>query len=134
LLSREIEQELFPFCQSEGVGIMVYSPMARGMLSGKYKSSADVPPESRAAHGEKLLKNYFTARNFHLVEYYRKLAEENNVNLSQFALSWVLNQPEVTTAIIGASKVSHVTDAVQISDWKWTEELLDKIDKAENEN
>jgi aryl-alcohol dehydrogenase-like predicted oxidoreductase len=127
LLSREIEQELLPFCESEGTGVMAYSPMARGMLSGKYKSPEDVPPESRAAHGEKLLKNYFTDRNFQLVDHYRVLAEKNEVSLSQFSLSWVLNQSRITSAIIGASKVHHVTDAVKISDWNWSPELLDEV-------
>ena len=128
LLSREIEQELLPFCESEGVGVLVYSPLARGVLSGKYKHLADKPPESRAAHGERLIKNYFTERNFQLVNEYRALAEANGVNLSQFALAWVLNQPAVTSALIGASKVSHLTDAVQISDWKWDEKLKEQVD------
>jgi aryl-alcohol dehydrogenase-like predicted oxidoreductase len=127
LLSREIEQELLPFCKSEGVGVVVYSPMARGMLSGKYKSPDDVPAESRAAHGEKLLKRYFTDHNFQLVDHYRTLAEKYNVSLSQFALSWVLNQPVVTSAIIGASKAYHVSDAVEISNWQWPHELLDEV-------
>ncbi|WP_243296344.1 aldo/keto reductase [Bacillus litorisediminis] len=128
LLSREIEQELLPFCESEGVGVLVYSPLARGVLSGKYKLLADKPPESRAALGERLIKNYFTERNFQLVNEYRALAEANGVNLSQFALAWVLNQPAVTSALIGASKVSHLTDAVQISDWKWDEKLKEQVD------
>ncbi|WP_082129937.1 aldo/keto reductase [Aneurinibacillus tyrosinisolvens] len=93
LLSREIEQELLPFCESEGVGVMVYSPMARGMLSGKYKNQEDAPPESHAAHGEKLLKKYFTNRNFELVNHYRTIAEKNEVSLSQFALSCVITTP-----------------------------------------
>lgn len=129
LLSREIENELLPFCKSEEVGVLVYSPMARGMLSGKYKSPADAPPESRAAHGERLLKNYFTERNFELVDQYRALAEDNKVSLSQFALSWVLNQSAVTSAIIGASKVHHVTDAIKISDWKWSDELKHSVNQ-----
>jgi 1-deoxyxylulose-5-phosphate synthase len=128
LLSREIEQELLPFCQSEGVGVMIYSPMARGMLSGKYKTPNDAPPESRAAHGERLLKQYFKDRNFELVNQYRILAEKHDVSLSQFALSWVLNQPAVTSAIVGASKVYHVTDAAAISDWQWSVELLSAVD------
>ncbi|MGR6339869.1 aldo/keto reductase [Priestia megaterium] len=86
-----------------------------------------MPPESRAAHGEKLLRNYFTDQNFQLVEQYRKLAETNEVSLSQFALSWVLNQSAVTSSIIGASKLHHVTDAVEISDWTWSEELLNTV-------
>ncbi|MGG1575458.1 aldo/keto reductase [Fictibacillus sp. NRS-1165] len=127
LLSREIEQELLPFCKSEGVGVMVYSPLGRGMLSGKYKSAGDVPAESRAAKGERLIQNYFTPRNFELVSLYRQLSEKNEVSLSQFALSWVLNQPAITAAIVGASKVHHVTDAVKISDWRWTEDMLEEV-------
>jgi 1-deoxyxylulose-5-phosphate synthase len=130
LLSREIELELLPLCDSEGVGVMVYSPMARGMLSGKYKGPDDLPAESRAARGEKLIKNYFTDRNFQLVDQYRKIAEKQDVSLSQFALSWVLNQPIVTSAIIGASKLNHVTDAVEISDWRWSKELLHEVDQV----
>lgn len=130
LLSREIEQELLPFCSSEGVGVMVYSPLARGMLSGKYKDANDVPPESRAAYGERLLKKYFSNHNFKMVEQFRRIAEQNNVSLPQLALSWVLNQPAVTSAIIGASKVHHVTDAAEISDWKWPEELLQTVAMA----
>ncbi|MCK6256435.1 aldo/keto reductase [Fictibacillus sp. KIGAM418] len=129
LLSREIEQELLPFCESEEVGVMVYSPLGRGMLSGKYKNADDVPEESRAAKGERLIQNYFTPKNFELVSQYRQLAEKNEVSLSQFALSWVLNQPEVTSAIVGASKVHHVTDAVKISDWRWSEELLQNVNE-----
>ncbi|WP_419881675.1 aldo/keto reductase [Peribacillus sp. B-H-3] len=130
LLSREIEQELLPFSQSEGVGVMVYSPMARGMLSGKYQSPEDAPAESRAAHGEQLLKKYFTAENFKKVEQYREIAEKNEVSLSQLALSWVLNQNAVTSAIIGASKIHHVTEAAEISDWKWDQDMLDEINHA----
>ncbi len=129
LLSREIEQELLPFCESEEVGVMVYSPLGRGMLSGKYKNADDVPEESRAAKGERLIQNYFTPRNFELLSQYRQLAEKNKVSLSQFALSWVLNQPAVTSAIVGASKVHHVTDAVKISNWRWSEELLQKVNE-----
>ncbi len=127
LLSREIERELLPFCESENVGVMAYSPMARGMLSGKYLTPNDAPPESRAAHGEKLLRKYFTDENFKKVDHYRSLAEQNRVSLSQFALSWVLNQPAVTSAIIGASKPHHVTDAAKISDWAWSEDLLHSV-------
>ncbi|UNL87010.1 aldo/keto reductase [Priestia koreensis] len=131
LLSREIEQELLPFCESEGVGVLTYSPMARGMLSGKYKHMGDVPADSRAARGEKLIQNYFTERNFELVQQYQKIADQQEVSLSQFALSWVLNEPAVTSAIIGASKAYHVTDAAEISDWIWTDELKQEVDNIQ---
>jgi aryl-alcohol dehydrogenase-like predicted oxidoreductase len=127
LLSRELEQEVIPFCLSEKMGLLVYSPMARGMLSGKYTSKEEVPEESRAAKGEQLIQSYFTNENFDRVAKYRQLAEEQNVNLSQFSLAWILNQPAVTSAIVGASKPQHVTEAVQVSDWKWPNELNEAV-------
>jgi aryl-alcohol dehydrogenase-like predicted oxidoreductase len=129
LLDREIEREVLSFCQSEDVGLMVYSPMARGLLSGKYKGPNDTPPESRAAHGEAKLKELFSDRNFLLVEQFHTLAKQNETSLSQLALAWVLNQPLVTSAIIGASKVHHVTDALEISDWTWSEKLLSEANQ-----
>jgi aryl-alcohol dehydrogenase-like predicted oxidoreductase len=129
LLSREIEAELLPFCESEGVGVLVYSPLARGVLTGKYESLDQFPPQSRAALGERLIKPYFTERNFQLVEQYKAVAESHGVSLSQLALAWVLNHPVVTSAIVGASNVHHVTEAVQVSDWKWTEQLREEISR-----
>lgn len=131
LLVRDIEKELLPFCEIEDVGVMVYSPMARGMLSGKYNHIEDVPPDSRAAHGEWRLKALFTQHNFQLVEKYRQLAEMNNVSLSQFSLAWVLNQKNVTSAIVGATKVHHITDAIEVVDWKWDDELLEKVNQIQ---
>lgn len=129
LLSREIEQELLPFCESEGVGVMVYSPLARGVLSGKYKTLDDTPAESRAARGERMIKGYFTERNFQKVDQYRSLAEQSELSLSQFSLAWVLNQPAVTCAILGASKAHHITDAAAVSDYEMNDDLLKKIDE-----
>lgn len=127
LLSREAEQELIPYCQSENVGLLIYSPLARGMLSGKYTSGADFPTGSRAASGEKLIFQYFNENNFERVTKYQKIAQRYEKKIAQFALAWILNQPAVTTAILGASKVQHVTDAVAVSDWKWDAELLTEV-------
>jgi len=101
--------------------------MARGMLSGKYRTRDDSPEGSRAAKGEELIQKYFTDENFERVAKYKQLATDHNVNLSQFSLSWILNQHVVTSAIVGASKPYHVTDAVQISDWKWSDELIERV-------
>ena len=127
LLSRELENEVVPYCLSENVGLLVYSPMARGMLSGKYTSRDDVPEGSRAARGERLIQNYFKDENFAKLEAYKQAAEEHDVNLSQFSLAWILNQPAVTSAIVGASNPYHVTDAAKISDWQWTDELKQRV-------
>lgn len=127
LLSRDIEKELLPFCVHEGVGAVAYSPLARGMLSGKYTSPDDLPEGSRGAQGEELLFGYFSDHNFELVAQYRILAQECGVTLSQFATAFVLNQPGITSAIVGASKPYHVTEAAQISEWTWDDELMEKV-------
>lgn len=127
LLSRELENEVVPYCVSENVGLLVYSPMARGMLSGKYSSRDDVPEGSRAARGERLIQNYFKDENFQKVEEYKQVAAEHDVNLSQFSLAWILNQPAVTSAIVGASKPYHVTDATEISDWRWSDKQKQRV-------
>ncbi|WP_100488283.1 aldo/keto reductase [Sporolactobacillus pectinivorans] len=127
LLSREAEQELIPYCLSENVGLLVYSPLARGMLTGKYASGADYPAGSRAANGEKLIFQYINDDNFKRVAKYQEIAKRYEKKMPQFALSWILNQPAVTTAILGASKVQHVTDAAAISDWKWDTELIQEV-------
>ncbi|MDN3438630.1 aldo/keto reductase [Planococcus sp. APC 3900] len=130
LLSRELEREVVPYCAAEKTGLLVYSPMARGMLSGKYKAKGDMPEGSRAAKGEDLIQRYFTEANFERVAAYKELAAEQNCQLSQFALAWTLNQPAVTSAIVGASKSHHVSEAADISGWKWPENLKAQVAKV----
>jgi aryl-alcohol dehydrogenase-like predicted oxidoreductase len=129
LLRRDIENEIIPFCKSENVGLMVYSPLARGVLAGRYRTLDDVPEDSRAAHGEEKIKSYFTERNFSYVDQYASLAQKHGISLAQLSLAWVLQKPEVTTAIIGASKVHHVTDALKTAEWQMPEDLTQEIEK-----
>jgi 1-deoxyxylulose-5-phosphate synthase len=130
LLAREVEQELLPFAASEQVGVIVYSPMARGMLSGKYASPTDVPPESRAAHGERMLQTLFKPRNFRLVEQLKPLAEQVQLPLAQFALAWVLNNQTITSAIIGATKQHHIDDAVKAQEVVLSDEVKQAIEQV----
>jgi aryl-alcohol dehydrogenase-like predicted oxidoreductase len=127
LLRREIENEIIPFCKSEEVGIMVYSPLGRGMLTGKYRMGSELPENSRGAHGEQLLKNYFTERDYKLVEAYAEIAKANDVSLPKLAMSWVVSHPQVSSAIIGASKAYHVADAVEAIEWKAPAGLFEEI-------
>lgn len=129
LLSREAEQELVPYCLSEKVGLLVYSPLARGMLTGKYNRDGEYPQGSRAASGEKLIFQYFNSRNFDRVDKYKQIAERCHRKLVQLAFAWILNQPAVTSAILGASKPNHITDAVAVSDWKWDAGLMEEVSR-----
>ncbi len=127
LLSREIEQEMLPYCISEGVGVMVYSPLARGVLSGRYNSIDDIQPDSRAGRGEALIRKYFTPQYFAMLNQYKELAQKYGITMAQLATSWVFNQKGVTSALVGASKPYHIEDAAKVADLVWTQEMLDEV-------
>jgi aryl-alcohol dehydrogenase-like predicted oxidoreductase len=114
LIDREIERELLPFCASEQVGVIVYSPLGRGLLTGKYVQGEAPPEGSRGAAGETRLRGLLQQeRNFRLVEQLKPLARERGWTLGQFALAWVLSNKAVTSAILGSSKPEHIAEGVR---------------------
>ncbi|SDD16981.1 Predicted oxidoreductase [Paenibacillus sp. UNCCL117] len=131
LISRSIERELVPFVQSEEVGVIVYSPLGRGILTGKYRQDEAPPEDSRLAAGEKRLQTLLEANPaYALVEVLRPLAERRGWTLGQYALAWVLSRPSITSAILGASKPQHIEQGVQFAGERLTSEELDDIDTA----
>lgn len=124
LLARSIEYELVPFCRSEGVGLMVYSPLGRGMLAGRYRAGEAMPEDSRGAAGEKLLQALMTERNMRRMEKFRSLCEEWGLPMARVALAWVLHNPAVTTAILGASRPDQIEDAAAAVTLKLTSEQM----------
>lgn len=122
LLVREIERELVPFCLSEGVGIMPYSPIARGLLTGKYRRGEPMPAGTRGAAGEANFHKLLTERNWECVERFRSLCESWDVPMVRVATAWVMANPAVTSVIIGASKPYHITDAAAAAQFRLTPE------------
>jgi aryl-alcohol dehydrogenase-like predicted oxidoreductase len=112
LLVRKIEAELLPFCESEGVGAIVYSPLARGVLTGKYQPGAPMPEGSRGAAGEQNLHKLLTDENFAKVDRFKALCQEWGLSMAQAATAWVLSHSAVTSAIVGASRPEQIPDAV----------------------
>jgi len=121
LLVRKIELELIPFCRSEGVGMMVYSPLARGLLAGRYRAGEALPENSRGAAGERLLHALMTEQNLERVEQFRCLCAEWELPMARVAQAWVLQNPAVTTAILGASRPEQIADAVAAASLTLTE-------------
>jgi 1-deoxyxylulose-5-phosphate synthase len=128
LLDREIEQELVPFCLSEGVGIIPYSPLSRGLLTGKYRPGEAPPEGTRGAAGESRLQSLMTPENFTRVERFRSLCREWNRSMAGAATAWVLANPAVVSAIVGASRPEHVTDAVAAAAVRLTPEQKQELD------
>ena len=132
LLWRAPEEEVFPLCAAEGLGNLVWSPLAQGILSGKYLPGKPPPPDSRAASDamggflQKRLDDRVLAGGQKL----RPIAGGLGLTLPQLALAWVLRRPEVSAAIIGATRPEQVTNNARASGVKLDFEALARIDAA----
>lgn len=115
-LWRGVERRVLPTCDDLGVGNVVWSPLAMGILTGKYRSVDDVPSGSRAAGAEQqFMRRYFTQEVLDAVAEAGKVADEAGCSLAQLALAWCLRRHEVASVIIGATRPEHVDDNVAAS-------------------
>ena len=116
-LWRRIEDRVLPTCEQYGLGNVVWSPMAMGILSGKYTDAQNPPAGTRAAGESKdMMEEYFTQPVLDAVQKLLPLAKSAGVTLPQLALAWTLRQPAVTSAIVGATKLAHVDDNAKAGD------------------
>jgi aryl-alcohol dehydrogenase-like predicted oxidoreductase len=134
LITRGIERELVPFAESEKVGIIVYSPLGRGILTGKYRQGETPPADSRLAAGEKRLELLLNSNPaYSLVDGIKPIADRRGWTTAQLALAWVLSHSYISSAILGASKPQHITDALKFLDQPLAEEELKDIDAVSRE-
>ncbi|PYI51112.1 aldo/keto reductase family protein [Paenibacillus flagellatus] len=132
MLKRDIERDVIPVGAKYGIGQVVYSPLAQGVLSGKYKPGAEVPKDSRAGseRGGQAIQRYLTADNLERVERLRRIADGLGLTLSQLALAWVLREPNVSSAIIGASRPEQVEENAKASGVAIPADALEAIEAA----
>ena len=112
LLWRRPEKEVIPLCAENGISQIVWSPLAQGVLSGKYKAGADAPTDSRAANDKmnRMMGGWNRDDVYAAVELMKPLAQEAGCSMSQFALAWVLREPNVASAIVGASRPEQLAE------------------------
>jgi aryl-alcohol dehydrogenase-like predicted oxidoreductase len=112
LLWREPEEEIIPLCSANGISQIVWSPLGQGVLSGKYDPDSPPPKDSRAASEEMggFMDRMMRPEVLRAVQRLRPIAEEAGLTLPQFALAWVLREPNVASAIIGASRPEQVQE------------------------
>jgi aryl-alcohol dehydrogenase-like predicted oxidoreductase len=115
LLYREIEAELLPLCRDQGVGVIAYNPLAGGFLTGKYQSLGPPPPGTRFSlgkTGDLYRERYWQQAQLDAVGQLQKFLQPRGKSLIQIAVAWVLAQPGVTSAIVGASKPEQLDDSL----------------------
>jgi aryl-alcohol dehydrogenase (NADP+) len=117
LIYREEEREMIPLCRAQGVGIIPWSPLARGFLAGN-RSKQDYGETLRAKTDEYAQQMYYDDSDFEVVDRVTEIARRRGVSNAQIALAWVLQQPGITAPIIGASKMNHLDDAIAALDLK----------------
>jgi aryl-alcohol dehydrogenase-like predicted oxidoreductase len=132
MLWRNPEAEVFPLCAANGIGQIVWSPLAQGVLTGKYQPQQAPPKDSRAANDQMnwyLLEELFSDRILTAVQQLKPIAQEVGVSMSQLALAWVLRSEYVVSAIIGASRPEQIVDNAAASGLKLSDEVLAAIDR-----
>lgn len=123
LVYREEEREVIPLAVDQGIGIIPWSPLARGFLAGN-RSKADYGQTLRAKTDEFAHNLYYQDSDFQVVDRVVELAAKRGVKPTQIALAWLLHQPAVTSPIIGASKIEHLKEAVEAVDLELSDEEL----------
>jgi|SRR4051794_3266441 aryl-alcohol dehydrogenase-like predicted oxidoreductase len=132
MLWRVIEGEVVPASEELGISQVVFSPIAQGVLTGKYLPGQQPPEGSRAtdAAGSNFIKRFLTDDVLTRVQELKPIADEVELSLSQLAIAWVLQNPNVASAIIGASRPEQVTENVKASGVTLDEGLLKRIDEV----
>lgn len=136
LLFRQIERELLPLCQEEGVGVIPYNPLAGGFLSGKHRRGSGPTAGTRFTLGTaagRYQERYWHEREFVTVEELRPLAAAAGMSMAQMAVSWVLAHSAITAAIIGASRPGQLDDVLAAADKEMPGDLKARLDELTRE-
>src|SRR4051812_6350563 len=129
MLQRYIEKEIIPVSENHGIGQVVFSPLAQGVLTGKYKKGEGVPEGSRAAQANTNLSHILTEQNLDKVEELRAVAYEEDLTLAQLAIAWILRQPNVASALVGASRPEQLQETIKASGVTLSSDTLEKINE-----
>jgi len=130
MLHREPEDELLGYCARNNIGVVAYSPMQRGLLTGKFSQErlAGLPLDDHRRRNPDFQEPQFAA-TLQLVDKLRLIAERNGRTLAQLAISWVLRRAEVTAAIVGARRPEQIAETAPASDWNLSKKDIEEIER-----
>jgi 1-deoxyxylulose-5-phosphate synthase len=134
LLFREVERELFPLAQEDGIAVISFNPLAGGLLSGRYQHS-DTPQQGRfsaelGGFGKLYQARYWHEREFETVGKIREIAEHEATPMATLSVAWILANPAITSVILGASRTEQLTDTLAAADYKLDSAVKAKLDDA----
>ena len=134
LLFREVERELFPLAEEEGLAVIPFNPLAGGLLSGKYKHG-DTPEKGRFSEelggfGQMYHARYWHEREFETVTKVQEIATQHGAPITTLSVAWILANPAITSVILGASRVEQLTDTLAAADYKLDGALKTKLDEV----
>ena len=127
LIYREEEREMIPFCQDQGIGLIPWSPLARGFLAGNRNKQGG--ETSRAKTDDYAKQMYYQDDDFAIADCLSQVANAKGVSNMQVALAWILSKPAITAPIIGASKLKHLDEAISALDVKLSDEEIKKLEE-----
>lgn len=130
MLRRDIEAELLPFCQQNQIGVIVYSPMQKGLLTGKVKRAwvESLPQDDHRRH-DPMFNEPELSKNLRLVEQLKEIAGRHGRTAAELAIAWTLRRPELTAAIVGARHPNQIEETVGAGDWQIAAEDLEEIEQ-----
>ncbi len=128
IAGRDLERELVPLLTDQKIGLMVWSPLAGGLLSGKYTRENQSPEDSRRASFDFPPVN--KERAFSIIDVMQPIAQAKGISVAQVALAWLLHQPVVTSIIIGAKKIEQLEDNLKAIDVKLTSDELEQLNEV----
>jgi aryl-alcohol dehydrogenase-like predicted oxidoreductase len=129
LLERELDDELMPVIQSYGLGLIPFSPLANGLLTGKYRRNMPLPEGARLTRMSRAAARYLTEANWETVERLGDFCAARGRSLLELAISWLLHRPGIASVIAGAMTPEQVAANIRAAEWALTREDMDEIDR-----
>ncbi len=131
LVRRDIEREILPACADQGLGMLCWSPLASGFLSGKYERNAEPPEGSRISFRKNVdIPRYYSDQAFDIVEALKEVAEAVGKTPGQVALAWLFGDKRISSVIIGPRTVEHVQDSLAVAEWNLPQEHWERLDEV----
>jgi len=130
LVSRELEREHVPLCRAQGIGILPWSPLASGFLSGKYDKGQPPPAGARLEKWKDRMAGFDNERNWRILAAVRAVAAELNVSVASVSLAWLLKQPQVSSVIFGARSVQQLDENLKAAEVTLSDDQVKRLDEA----